>query len=267
MSRLQRRLSQANHERRGILIGFLPAGFPTPHGFLDIARAAFDAGLDALEVSMPGPAPELDGPLIQDAARRASEHLSGIDEALRLAAASRVRDDDTIIALAYERIFDTLSTDEFLDKLVANDVDAYLLPERPVAAQLALAAQARERGIEGAIFLHLQKDLEVLAASTFDNPFIYLQSSDQRTGGRFSAASARERLDEVAAAMNDRPYSICVGFGVRAPEEVDEIMSAGANGAIIGSRLVVAADRGAATVAAIIDEVAPALVRRDGMTR
>ena len=69
---------------------------------------------------------------------------------------------------------------------------------------------------------------------------------------------------ELADALAGRPYSVCVGFGVRDHGDVQKLMAAGADGAIIGTRLVSAADEGPAAVAAIVDEVAPALVRRDG---
>lgn len=246
-----------------MLMGFLPAGFPDPEGFTAATQAAFEAGLDALEVSMPGPAPALDGPLIQAAADRASTHFTnGIPQALRLAANSRSTDDDTIVALAYASTFDAITPEAFFDELLAADIDAYLLPQHPMAEQLALAERAQARGIEPVIFLYRQEDLALLAASAVESPVIYLQSADLRTGGVFNPAKAEERLTELAEALGNRQYSVCVGFGVRGHDEVEMLMEAGASGAIIGTRLVHAAEAGADEVTALVDEVAPALVGR-----
>lgn len=261
MTRLRTRLDAARAEQRGVLMGFLPAGFPDPAAFADIVGAAFDAGLDALEVSMPGPAPHLDGPVIQSAARRASRHLSGVDEALALAAASRRADDDTIVALAYNTTLQRHPADDLLDLLAESDVDAVLLPEQTVPAQVEIGARARERGIEPVIFLHRQEDLPIIAAARLRDPVIYLQSADLRTGGTFDAAKARERLGELAEAMTPHPYCVCVGFGVRGADEIDALAGAGADGAIIGSRLVTAADEGAPAVVDVIDGAAASLVR------
>lgn len=261
LTRLKQRLNRAAAEDRGILLGFLPAGYPTPAGFRAAARAAFDAGIDALEVSMPGPAPELDGPIIQAAALQAADHLSGITEALQLAASSRTRPEDTIIAMAYARTFEGITEDAFLDELAAADVDALLLPQHGVADQLAVGLHAQERGIEPVVFLHRQEDLPLLAASEIDHPVIYLQSADLQTGGTFNPVKAAERLDELSEALADKPYSVCVGFGVRGTQEIAMLMAAGADGAIIGTRFVVAAGQGAGLVAAIVEESAPALVR------
>lgn len=261
-TRLKRRLEQLGAERRGMLMGFLPTGFPSPDEFRAVARAAFDAGLDALEVSMPGPAPQLDGPLIQAAAERASAHLDGIPDALRLAASSRSADDDTVVALAYASTFDAISTDAFFDELIAADIDAYLLPQHPMREQLELGERAQARGIEPVVFLYLQDDLRLLAESRIEEPVIYLQSADLRTGGVFNPAKAAERLAELAAAFGDRRYFVCVGFGVRGPGEVEALMESGANGAIIGTQLVRAADEGPEAITALVDSVAPALVGR-----
>ena len=243
-------------------MGFLPAGYPSPEGFRAAAHAAFESGLDALEVSMPGPAPELDGPLIQSAALQAAPQMSGIPDALRLASSSRLHPDDSIIALAYLSTFAHLSIDDFLAELVAADVDGVLLPQHSMAEQLDVGLRAQALAIEPVLFLHRQEDLELIAASAIVNPVIYLQSADLRTGGAFNPDKARERLDELSAALHGAPYSVCVGFGVRGLDEVRVLMAGGADGAIIGTRLVAAAGEGPQAVARIVDEVAPALVRR-----
>lgn len=260
-NRLRRGVDRAKREQRGLLMGFLPAGFPTPAEFHSVAREAFSAGLDALEVSMPGPAPELDGPLIQSAADRASAHLGSISEALLLAARSRVSDDDAIVALAYASTLEGISVEGFFQELVDADIDAYLLPQHSMAEQLELAEHARERGIEPVLFLHLQEDLDRLAASSLEDPIIYLQSADLRTGGRFDPVKASERLSELAEALDERSYVVCVGFGVRGPRETETLIAAGADGVIIGTGLVRAADAGPDEVAALVSSMMPALER------
>lgn len=258
-TRFRRRLAQSRIERRGVLMGFLPAGYPSVAGFAEAAGAAFDAGLDALEVGMPGPAPEMDGELIRSAALIAARNLSGIDEALSLAAECRASDDDIIVALAYADTFNQLSIDDFISGLVRHGIDALLLPQHPVPEQLAIAEKAQAKGVDSVIFLHLQQDLALLSTCRIDRPIIYLQSADLQTGGIFNPAKARERLGELREAMGSKPYSVCVGFGVRESGDVADLISSGADGVIIGTHLVAAAAVGPSRVTAIIDDVTPAL--------
>ena len=60
---------KARAEGRGVLIGYLPAGFPTVDGRVDAMRAMVEAGVDVIEVELPYSDPVMDGPMIQ----RASE--------------------------------------------------------------------------------------------------------------------------------------------------------------------------------------------------
>ena len=264
VTRLTARFESARAEGRGILMGFLPAGFPNPETFTASSRAAFASGLDALEVSMPGPAPELDGPLIQEAARTASAFMTSVPQALTLAAKSRLRSDDPIIALAYAHTLDALGPVGYLDALVAADVDACLLPQSPMAEQISIGVAAQARGIEPVIFLHLQEDLGQLANSDLVKPIIYLQSADLQTGGIFNETKARERLSELSEAFGRKTYFVSVGFGVRGPQEVATLMNAGADGAIVGTRLVTAATDGPEAVAELVDSISPALVGATG---
>jgi tryptophan synthase alpha chain len=258
-NRLRARLELAAVEQRGLLIGFLPGGFPDPQRFLAAAHTAFRSGLDALEVSLPGPAPEIDGPLIQEAAAIAAEYFGDFREGLALAAAAREHDDDVIIALAYAHHIASIGIAPLLDAIAEAGVDALLMPQQTVAEQLVIGAAARELNIEPVIFLHLEEDLETLCASDFEHPFIYLQSADLHTGGRFNPAKAQERLAELRDAVGSKPYSVAVGFGIRGADEVNTVVRAGADGAIIGTRLVAAAQESTDEVAELIDGIRPSL--------
>jgi tryptophan synthase alpha chain len=260
-TRLQRRARQAREEQRGLLVGFLPAGYPKPSKFVAAAQAAFGAGLDVLEVSMPGPAPALDGPLIQAAASQASRGVTTIAEALHLASKCRNSTDDSVVALAYANTFETTTVEEFIAALQVADIDGLLLPQHPVAEQLRIGLLAQSVGIEPFIFLHLEADLGQLAATDIEDPIIYLQSSDSQTGANFNPVKAHERLSELSEAFGDKTYTVCVGFGVRGFSEAQTLMSAGADGVIIGTRLVAAAAIDIDSVVSIVDDVTPALVR------
>ena len=58
-------------EGRGLLVGYLPAGFPSYDGCVDAIRAMVDAGVDIVEIGLPYSDPVLDGPVIQRATERA----------------------------------------------------------------------------------------------------------------------------------------------------------------------------------------------------
>ena len=65
---------------RAALVGYLPAGYPTVDGSVELLAAMIDGGCDLVEVGLPFSDPVLDGPVIQHAAQTA------------LAAGFRIRD-------------------------------------------------------------------------------------------------------------------------------------------------------------------------------
>src|SRR5215813_1236503 len=69
VSQLQVVFDKAKAEDRGVLIGCMPAGFPTVERGIASMRAMADAGADVIEVELAYSDPVMDGPVIQ----RASE--------------------------------------------------------------------------------------------------------------------------------------------------------------------------------------------------
>jgi len=63
--------AQAKSEDRALLIGYLPAGFPTLEGSLELVAAMCEGGVDLVEVGLPYSDPLMDGPVIQQAVDQA----------------------------------------------------------------------------------------------------------------------------------------------------------------------------------------------------
>jgi tryptophan synthase alpha chain len=79
VSRLAAAFETARAERRAVLVGYLPAGFPTVDGGVAAIQAMVDGGVDVVEVGLPYSDPLMDGPVIQ----------SAVDQALRVGTTTR----------------------------------------------------------------------------------------------------------------------------------------------------------------------------------
>ncbi|HEY9412415.1 MAG TPA: tryptophan synthase subunit alpha [Jiangellaceae bacterium] len=262
MNRLVRRLRWSRAGHRLFLVAYLPAGYPTGAEFTASVRASFDAGADAMEISLPNPPLAVDGPLIQEAAGVGARHVDGPADALRRAAAGRVHDSQAIIALAYRHAFDQLGGDALIATCVDAGADAILLPEHSMAEQLEFAHRARAAGLEQVLFLYLEEDLPRLSASGLEDPVIYLQSADLRTGGQFDPAKATERLGELRAALQGRDAFVLVGFGIRGRDAVSSLRSTTADGVIVGTAVVAAAREGASAVGTLVEHIQAVLPKR-----
>jgi tryptophan synthase alpha chain len=63
-----RAFDTARGENRAVLVGYLPAGFPTVAGARDAITAMVDGGVDVVEIGLPYSDPTMDGPTVARAA-------------------------------------------------------------------------------------------------------------------------------------------------------------------------------------------------------
>jgi tryptophan synthase alpha subunit len=68
VSAVEKIFEAARAEGRAALVGYLPAGYPTVDGSVEMLSAMVEGGCDLLEVGVPYSDPVMDGPTIQAAA-------------------------------------------------------------------------------------------------------------------------------------------------------------------------------------------------------
>ena len=74
MSLLSDLFVKCKAENRAVLIGYLPAGFPSQSESIKIIKAMIEGGVDAVEIGFPYSDPVMDGPIIQEAAEVARQN-------------------------------------------------------------------------------------------------------------------------------------------------------------------------------------------------
>lgn len=225
---------------RGALVGYLPAGYPTVDGSVELFTAAIEGGCDLVEVGVPYSDPVMDGPVIQAAA----------DTALR--AGFRLRDLFTVVerisaaggaavVMTYFNPVLRYGVDAFARDLAAAGGLGIITPDLiPDEADEWLAA-SEAHGLDR-IFLVAPSSTEERIASTAaaSSGFIYATSTMGVTGTRGTVDTAAATI--VARCRPHTSLPIGVGLGVRSGEQAAEV-AAFADAVIVGSALVSAADR------------------------
>ena len=249
-------------EGRRALVAYLPAGYPTVDGSVELLDAMSDGGCDLLEVGIPYSDPVMDGPTIQAAA----------DTALR--AGFRVRDVFTVVervtaaggaavVMTYFNPVLRYGVDAFARDLAAAGGLGVITPDLiPDEADEWLAA-SEAHGLDR-IFLVAPSSTEERIASTTaaSSGFVYATSTMGVTGARGSVDSAAATI--VARTRPHTTLPIGVGLGVRSADQAAEVATF-ADAVIVGSAFVTAAERnGAEGVRALAGELAGG-VRRVGL--
>lgn len=252
-------------EGRAALIGYLPAGFPTPAESVDLIRAMVEAGVDVVEVGLPYSDPLMDGPDIQTAVELALR--SGTTTDVVLDVVRQVSDSGaTAVVMSYWNPIEQYGVERFAAALAEAGghgvITPDLTPEEAGPWRDATDAEALDR-----IFL-------VAPSSTDDrisevvkgtSGFLYAASTMGVTGARASVSSAAPELVARARRATDLPVS--VGLGVSTGEQAAQVAEY-ADGVIVGSafvRRILAADSHEAAVESVAElahELAAGVRRR-----
>ncbi|MFC4949762.1 tryptophan synthase subunit alpha [Pseudonocardia sp. GCM10023141] len=241
-------------EGRAALIGYLPAGYPSVDGSVDLINAMVEGGCDLVEIGVPYSDPVMDGPTIQaaaEAALRAGTKLRDVMTVVERVSAAG----GSAVVMSYFNPILAYGVDAFARDLAAAGGLGIITPDLiPDEADEWLAA-SRTHGLDR-IFLVAPSSTEERIASTAaaSSGFLYASSVMGVTGARDSVAGAA--ADIVARARRHTSMPIGVGLGVRSRAQAAEIAGF-ADGVIVGSALVTAAtDGGPDAVRALSAELA-----------
>jgi tryptophan synthase alpha chain len=244
---------------RAALMPYMMGGFPDMETSRRIAEAYADGGADLVELGVPFSDPLADGPVIQAAGTAALRAGAKTHEVLALASALSQR--VPVVAMIYTNLVMARGLDRFADELVAHGISGLIVPDLPLEESDAVRAACDERGLALVpLVAPTTPDERMERIGAGARGFVYAVSVTGTTGERVALADTFEALVERAKASTAVP--VALGFGIATPEHVRQAADAGADGVIIGSRLVRAAaeaDDPAAAVHALVAEFAGAL--------
>ncbi|MFB9903247.1 tryptophan synthase subunit alpha [Allokutzneria oryzae] len=253
MSVLTQMFADCRAQDRAALIGYLPAGFPTVEGSQQHLAAMLDSGCDLVEVGLPFSDPVMDGPTIQAAADTALGNgfrvrdLFSVVESISSAGGRAV-------VMTYWNPVHRYGVDAFARDLAAAGglglITPDLIPEQADDWMAASTAHGLDR-----VFLVAPSSTEERIALTAaaSSGFLYAASIMGVTGARDAVSSQAPELVQRTRAHTDLP--IGVGLGVRSGPQAAEV-AAFADGVIVGSAFVNAANSGEAAVRALATELA-----------
>jgi tryptophan synthase alpha chain len=229
-------------------------------GVVELAEAAVRGGATALEIGVPYSDPLADGPTIQRATQRALDAGMTPRRALELMAAVDRRVDVPLIPMTYGAIVEAYGADAFARDAAAAGAEALIVSDVPPEESDELRAAAAADGLD---VIHLvaptSRPERLAAAAAASAGFVYLVAAVGVTGARESLDA---RVADLVAAVREHAGGtpVLAGFGISRPEQVRAVLAAGADGVIVGSAAIDAAERGgAAGLEAFVRELAGGL--------
>lgn len=219
---------------RAALMPYLMGGFPDQEGSLRIGEAYADAGADLIELGVPFSDPLADGPVIQEAGAQALRAGATPDSVLDLARelSGRV----PVVLMTYSNLVLRRGIEAFAADLAEAGVSGLIVPDLPLEEADEMAGACDEQGIALVPLVaptSTDERLERIGARA--QGFLYTVSVSGTTGERSGEDGYGEVIER---ARSHTSVPVALGFGISTPEQADAAARAGADGVIVGSRLV-----------------------------
>lgn len=257
-SRLGATFADCRADGRAALIGYFPVGYPDLETSLTTVRTMVDAGCDIIEIGVPYSDPVMDGPTIARAAEKALAGGTRVRDVMVASEAIAAAGAEPVV-MSYWNLVLQYGVDTFARDLAAAGgaglITPNLIPEEGAEWHAAADAHDLDR-----IYLVAPSSTPERIALTVDacRGFVYAASTMGVTGARSSVSNAAPELCARVREYSDIP--IGVGLGVRDGDQAAEI-GAYADGVIVGSAIVSAADQGQDAVAALVADLADGVRR------
>ena len=227
----------ARSGKRAAFMPYLMGGFPDLAASRGIGEAYVAAGADLVELGVPFSDPLADGPVIQAAGAAALRAGATTEDVLRVGGA--LATSVPVVVMAYANLVLARGPNEFARDLAAAGISGLIVPDLPVEEATAALEACDAAGVALVpLVAPTTTDERLATIGARARGFLYTVSVVGTTGERRDL----DGLSAVLARARDRAdVPVAVGFGISTPEQASDAAAAGADGVIVGSRLVRAA--------------------------
>ena len=213
------------------LVIYLMAEPETP----ELARAAVDGGADIVEIGFPFSDPLADGPVIRRAAERALARGMRTRACLDVLAQTRAALPETPhIPMTYASLLEAYGWERFAEDAATAGATSLIIADLPAGDRTDL------RRVQ--LVAPTSTDERIRLAGEQTDGWLYLVTVAGTTGARDDLSPALAGLVERARAATDVP--LYAGFGISTPEHARAAAEL-ADGIVVGSRALLAAEDGA----------------------
>lgn len=248
----------SGRQGRAALMPYMMGGFPDLAASLAIANGYADGGADLIELGVPYSDPLADGPVIQSAGSAALAAGATLDGVLEIASALSHR--LPVVLMCYSNAILARGTELFVSQIAAAGVSGLIVPDLPLEEAPATAESCSAAGVA---FVPLaaptSTDERLAQIGAAAQGFLYTVAVAGTTGERGDDSAYAEVIARVRAHTS---APVALGFGISTPQQASAAADAGADGVIIGSRLVREAAQSedpAGACTALVEQFAQAL--------
>lgn len=235
MTSLKETFTKAKSENRAVLIAYLPAGFPSLDGSIQIINEMFKNGVDVIEVGVPYSDPLMDGPVIQEAVDIALNHKTGIKEVMHVV--KKVSGNNKpVLTMSYWSPIEKWGINKYVEEFKNSGGNGVITPDLPPDESKEWIDETDKQHVDRIFVVAPSTSEERLKlVSSKVTGFVYAASLMGVTGTRNQISQSAETLVTRLRKVTDLP--VAVGLGVSTPEQAKQVAKY-ADGVIVGSAFI-----------------------------
>lgn len=239
-NRFENRFAKLKAKNEGAFLPFVTLCDPDYKTSFEILKAILKGGADALELGFPFSDPCADGPVIQNADKRALNSGASTDDFFNLIKDIRAVDDEVPISiLVYANVVVARGINKFFADAKSAGIDAVLIPDIP-SNMLNTCEDfekcARENGVNTVLIAPPNADdatIRTIAAKSQGYTYILSRFGITGTDNTFG-----KPVNVIRGIKENGGAAPVLGFGISTPDHVRQALEIGCAGAIAGSGCV-----------------------------
>lgn len=238
MIRIEQTFKTLKEANKTAFISFVTGGDPDLETSASIIKGLPENGTDIIEIGIPFLDPAGDGPVIEEAGKRAVKNGATLVKILEMVSDFRKSNDKTpIILMGYYNSILHYGLEKFTIDAKAKGVDGVLIVDLPIEEDDELHSYCNKHSLACIKLItptsNKKRMKEIISKAS---GFLYFVSIAGITGTKSSSpVESKKYIDQIKELTN---IPVSIGFGIKTKQHVKEMSNIGADGIIVGSRLV-----------------------------
>jgi tryptophan synthase alpha chain len=234
---LDEKFRELREKREGAFMPHVYYGDSSEEFSLRLIKTLVENGADFIEFGIPFSDPTADGPTFQSACSRALGN--NITPSKCILGIKKLREDGVdapITVTTYYNIPFVFGVENFLNEIKRVGAQAIIVPDVPLEEAGDLLSAGKRTGVHVVLQVApttTEGRLKKIIDST--SGFLYAVGVEGVTGERSTTQKSTLKLIERVRRFTDMP--VITGFGISKKEHAKAVVSAGADGVVVGSAL------------------------------
>ncbi|KAI0273426.1 bifunctional tryptophan synthase TRP1 [Gloeopeniophorella convolvens] len=240
MDAIKQVFSKKSAEGTPALVTFVTAGYPTPQETVPILLSMQEGGADIIELGVPFSDPMADGPAIQETNNVALQHDVDYATCLGMVREARSKGLTTpIILMGYYNPLLAYGEEKAIQDSYEAGANGFIVVDLPPEEAVSFRGKCTSANISYIPLIAPSTTLHrIRFLATIADTFIYVVSKMGTTGSS-DKVSLNSALPNIIARIKEyTTVPLAVGFGVSTRDHFNVVADAGAEGVVVGSRLV-----------------------------